>query len=480
MVVVCTLFHSVTWSQSLGTWSTAKSAPTERTEVSVAALEWKIYVIGGFNKPGLGNVLDFAISQDVEVYDPEADSWTTTTSLPEGRHHAGIATLNGVLYVVGGFSKSMFSVWKAVSTVYRYDPSTREWTTLAPMPTARGGLGVTTYKGELYAIGGYDGDTNPSVVEVFNPNSNSWRAAASLPTPRDHLAVVTVGERIYVIGGRPNLDYRRNMATVEVFDPIGNEWHVATEMPTARSGMTVGVLGNRIYVLGGESGSGTFDTNEAYLPLEDRWASMAPMPTARHGLGSAVVVGRLYVLCGGPTPGGSFSALNEVFSPPHPAIPSTKRRASAAHIGAVMAVLATFDEANVLPPEHDPQANQLIHTLIQLQSVVMKSQSPEVRDWVLSALKAKFGDSAEQVQEGLRRTGLTMDSLEAVVGYSAAHPPWNGDELADGFRAFNVRQKDWKLLREILLKAQEQIAVKGETLTEVFARRRLEMPGAMR
>jgi hypothetical protein len=40
------------------------------------------------------------------------------------------------------------------------------------------------------------------------------------------------------------------------------------------------------------------------------------MPTARHGLGSAVVPGRIYLIGGGPTPGGSFSDLNEVFTPP--------------------------------------------------------------------------------------------------------------------------------------------------------------------
>jgi hypothetical protein len=43
---------------------------------------------------------------------------------------------------------------------------------------------------------------------------------------------------------------------------------------------------------------------------------MAPMPTARHGLGSAVIDGRIHVISGGPTPGGSFSNLNEVYSPP--------------------------------------------------------------------------------------------------------------------------------------------------------------------
>ncbi len=444
----------------------------------MTALERKIYVIGGFNKPGVSNVLDYAISQDVEMYDPDADSWTKTTSLPEGRHHAGIAALDGALYVIGGFTKSMFSVWKPVSTVYWYNPFSKKWKAMAPMPTARGALGVTTYAGELYAIGGYDGETNPNVVEVFDPKSNSWRTVASLPTPRDHLAVVTVGDRLYAIGGRPNLDYRRNMSTVEMYDPRTNEWQTQADLPTARSGITAGVLGGQIYVLGGESASGTFSTNEVYIPGEDRWISMAEMPTARHGLGSAVIDERLYVLSGGPTPGGSFSAVNEIFSPPQPVNDQTKTRVSSAHIGAVMALLATFHDAKVLPPEHAPEANQLIHTLIQFQSVVMKSQNPEIREWSLSALRVKYGSEAKDVHAGLSDTGLTMGSLEALVDYADIHSPWDHVELAEGFLAFNVQQEDWMLLRKILLKAREEFAKRGEALATVFAHQREKMPGS--
>ena len=57
---------------------------------------------------------------------------------------------------------------------------------------------------------------------------------------------------------------------------------------------------------------------EAYDPAHGTWQTMAPMPTGRHGLGSAVVHERIHVISGGPTPGGSFSDLNEVFIPPDP------------------------------------------------------------------------------------------------------------------------------------------------------------------
>ncbi|TYP78286.1 N-acetylneuraminic acid mutarotase [Nitrosomonas communis] len=299
-----------------GTWTTVSSAPTKRTEVVAATVEGKIYVVGGFNEPKLQNVLKFAISSDVEVYDPVSDSWSITTPLPEGRHHAGIASHNGMLYVIGGFTKSFLSIWHAVPTVYQYNPSTAKWRELAPMPTARGALSVTVYQNRIYAIGGYDGKHNSAAVEIFDPETNSWSSGTMMPTPRDHLAVTAVRSRIYAIGGRSDLDYHHNMGTVEEYDPQTDQWRARAHLPTARSGITAGVINGWIYVLGGESGEGTFATNEAYDPAQDQWHTMAPMPTARHGLGSAVADGRLYVISGGPTPGGSFSQANEVFTPP--------------------------------------------------------------------------------------------------------------------------------------------------------------------
>ncbi len=179
-----------------------------------------------------------------------------------------------------------------------------------------GALGVTVYQDRLYAIGGYDGERNTAAVEVFDPQTNTWSSAASMPTLRDHLAVVTAGSRIYAIGGRPNLDYSNNMKVVEEYDPESNQWQSRAKLPTARSGIAAGVIEGRIYVLGGESEKGTYATNEMYIPESDQWQAMTPMPTARHGLGAAVVDGRLYVISGGPTPGGSFSQINEIFTPP--------------------------------------------------------------------------------------------------------------------------------------------------------------------
>ncbi|MBX3329975.1 MAG: hypothetical protein KF722_06220 [Nitrospira sp.] len=299
-----------------GTWRTAAPMPTKRTEVAAAALDGKIYVVGGFEKPSLGNLLNLTITPSVEMYDPVTDRWISKAPMPVGLHHVGIGVVGGRLYIIGGYSKSGLSVWNPVATVYAYDPTTDTWTERAPMPTVRGALSVTEHDGKLYAIGGYDRKVNNAQVEVYDPARNVWTTGASLPTPRDHLATATVAGKIYAIGGRTDGDYSRNLAVTERYDPMTDRWIRVADLPTARSGITASMVGGWIYVFGGEGATGTFSENEAYDPVHDTWQRMAPMPTARHGLGSAVEHGRMYVISGGPTPGGSFSDLNETFTPP--------------------------------------------------------------------------------------------------------------------------------------------------------------------
>jgi N-acetylneuraminic acid mutarotase len=298
-----------------GAWRTAAPATMKRTEVAAATVGGKIYVVGGFEEPSFGNVLNFAITSAVEEYDPVTDRWSSKAPMPVGLHHVGMGVVGGRLYVIGGYKRSGLSVWGPVATVYAYDPATDSWTEGAAMPTARGALSVTVHDGKLYAIGGYEGRANSAAVEVYDPLKNTWSVRAPLPTPRDHLAAATAAGKVYAIGGRLKGDYHRNLSVTEVYDPNADTWSRGPDLPTARSGITAAEAGGRVYVFGGEGADGTFRENEAYDPARDAWQQMAPMPTARHGLGSAVADGRIHVISGGPTPGGSFSNLHEIYLP---------------------------------------------------------------------------------------------------------------------------------------------------------------------
>lgn len=303
------LLAADTPAQAKGQWVAKTPAPTKRTEVAVATVRGKIYVIGGFAKG-----LDF-ITPTVEEYEPRTDTWRPRAPLPSGVHHAAIGVINERLYVIGGFDRSFLNIWRPVASIYEYRPESDQWTPRRPMPTARGALAVAALNGKLHAVGGYTGDGNTGAHEVYDPATDTWTSKAPLPTPRDHHAAATLGGILYAIGGRLNRQYSQNLQVTEAYDPSTDRWTRKSDLPTARSGITAAVVQERIYVFGGEAPAGTFRENEAYHPASNTWDSYAPMPTARHGLGSGVVDDRIYVLCGGPTPGGSFSDVNEMFIP---------------------------------------------------------------------------------------------------------------------------------------------------------------------
>ena len=176
---------------NVGQWEQRAPVPTPRSEVAVAEVLGKIYVIGGFDDSGNPTA-------SVEVYDPATDRWRQVAALPQPRHHAAAIGLEGKLYVVGGFEVG-FSDPR--DDLFVYDPESNTWDEKSPMPTARGALAATAVGGRIYAIAGVlgAGAANSDAVEVYEPLSDSWTGAAPIPTPRDHLAVGVVDGKIYAV-----------------------------------------------------------------------------------------------------------------------------------------------------------------------------------------------------------------------------------------------------------------------------------------
>jgi hypothetical protein len=111
-------------------WTTGAPLPTPRSEIAGAALNGKVYIIGGFGESGQSTTT-------VEVYDPIADKWTTAAPLPQPIDHTAAASYDGKLYVVGGgyLSRDALS-----NKLFIYDPTINKWTEGADLQAARGAL----------------------------------------------------------------------------------------------------------------------------------------------------------------------------------------------------------------------------------------------------------------------------------------------------------------------------------------------------
>lgn len=303
-------------------WEARAPVPEARTEVSAAAGDSLIYVIGGFGPGADGRA---SAPRAMLAYDPAADRWASPGEIPEGVNHAGFAAVDGRLYIVGGFLETSFSPAAAVRI---YDPATGAWRDGAPMPTPRGALAVAVVGGRIHAIGGnaprgWDlpphehgtarSDGSVGTHEVYDPATDRWVRRAPMPTARNHLGAAVVGGRIHTVGGRVPGDME--LTTHEVYDPATDSWTKAAPLPTGRSGIAVVARGGKVYVFGGETvrvlRRKTFDEAERFEPATGRWQRLPPMPTARHGIGAVPFGDAIYVLSGGPRPGMAFGSANE-------------------------------------------------------------------------------------------------------------------------------------------------------------------------
>jgi hypothetical protein len=146
-------------------------------------------------------------------------------------------------------------------------------------------------------------------------------------------------------------------------------------------------------------------------------------------------------------------------------------------VGASMAVLATLQDADVLPPEDTPEANRVIKAVIQFQSVFLKSSDPAVQLLLTRALAAQGGGNGEETLLRFHSTGWTSDVLEALSAQWITTAIDQRDRLAPGFRQFNMSPADFDRFMELVLKARTTFIQREQTLHQVFAQRRREMPG---
>jgi len=155
----------------------------------------------------------------------------------------------------------------------------------------------------------------------------------------------------------------------------------------------------------------------------------------------------------------------------------TSERASSAMVGTIMALLATFDEAGVLPPEGTTQANQVIHGLIQLQSALMKSPSSELAAYRKAAVAHWTGQHKEREVGTFREKGLTDRILAALIAYDLDHPLWEDPKIVSALQAFNVTDTDWMLIVELFHQAEAVFHAEGRSIHIVYENWRMNMPG---
>jgi len=228
-------------------WTKKTDMPTARVNLAAAALNGKIYAIGGWD--GVGN--PSAVCSTVEEYDPTTDTWTAKAHMPTARGALAVSILNGRIYAIGGISSDGW----AVPTVEEYDPATDRWTKKADMLTERGYFSASATDGRIYATGGVNNKSMPlSTTEAYNPATDRWTMKERASTDwKYHLSTSALNGKIYAMGGW--LSSGRPALTLEEYNPVTDGWKKKSDMipsMNVRGDVSTVAVNGTILVFGGQ------------------------------------------------------------------------------------------------------------------------------------------------------------------------------------------------------------------------------------
>ncbi len=255
------------------TWSAGPELPIDapKHHLSVAVMSDGIYVLGGFdgilgqhpNEPFVPVARAYALRVPE---DGVLTQWVPLAPAPLARGAATSQAIDGKIYVTGGATTEGVPAFAELDV---YDPDADAWSTSSPMPTPREHLASCATNGKLIVVGGWFEDVASGAVESFDPKTQAWSILPNLPTARGGLAAISSAGMCHVIGGEDwALPFPGTFHQHDVYDPATSTWSADLPMPTARHGFGLALLGGAMYAIGGgpTQGNSYTDVVEVLVP----------------------------------------------------------------------------------------------------------------------------------------------------------------------------------------------------------------------
>lgn len=243
------------YDQVLNQWTSGSGAWQGRGQAASAVVDGRIYVLCG-NNAFSNNWL-----RTNQSYDTTIGTWATHSVAPgSGRGFVSAESVDGKVYLMGGVNSYIVPDFRYN---HAFDPVSNSWETLPDLPIYRSQHGSATIDGRIYLVGGgyrlqHNSPQMVSQVDVFDPSTGQWSQVAPLPTPRRQLMVVAAEEKIYAIGGQVlvNGSYYLPSDVVEIFDTATGQWSTGPSLGAPTYDGAAAYLDGNVYVMGGVHVSG--------------------------------------------------------------------------------------------------------------------------------------------------------------------------------------------------------------------------------
>ncbi|XP_031331131.1 kelch-like protein 10 isoform X2 [Photinus pyralis] len=244
-----------------------------------------LFAIGGWSAGCPTNI--------IETYDCRADRWLLSADRDDcgPRAYHGLCTLNGLIYMIGGFDGNSH-----FNSVRCFDPVKHKWSECACMYFPRCYVSVVMHDSKIYALGGYNGRTRMNSVERYDPKINQWEIVRPMLKQRSDASAAVLNDKIYIVGG---FNGHEVMSSGEVYDTVSNQWTYIPSMLSPRSGVSLLPFKDSLYAIGGFNGHVRLATGEKYTPGSSaNWVGIARMVHPRSNFATATIDDLLYVIGG--------------------------------------------------------------------------------------------------------------------------------------------------------------------------------------
>jgi len=283
-----------------------KNAPYSTDQAGVEVLGDSLYVIGGWD-------LELSeASNRTFLYNFTSNSWEIKTDLPIKSQSPILRTVNGKLYLIGGYDNAI-SMW---NRTYEYDPATDTWTRKSDMPSAREDFGSAVVDGKIYTFGGLntqlaDYNYELNVTEIYDPATDTWTTGSDMPEPKwsgdfcesYNKIIYCIGSTDYYSDGPGGLlDYSNIFLknTTLAYDTQTDTWSYKAQIPVAVAYKEVSEIDGKLYIIGGVvNPTTTNSTNitQVYDISTDTWdIRTSTSHPAVAGTSTAVYNNKIYYL----------------------------------------------------------------------------------------------------------------------------------------------------------------------------------------
>jgi len=277
-------------------WESRTPLSKARSRLALVSInDTMLYAIGGESSQGQPLV-------DVDVYDLRINEWRTAAPLPLALANTAVAADGAHILVAGGTTSNSETEVTLSDRLLLYRPDENVWIEWGRLPLPLAGTSLVVAGGDLYLLGGWDGQAMRDEVWRVSGQMGreiapaDWQLVTQLPSGQAFAGAVAVADDIFVVGG---YDGRQELGRALAYNRVNESWRDLPPMSTPRGGITLLYDGLAIFAVGG-GWTMPVETIERFDPATGLWSNFpAPISgTWRHLGGAATSLGQIYLMGG--------------------------------------------------------------------------------------------------------------------------------------------------------------------------------------